>query len=654
MMEEGEDNEIHFTEEKETGDHALNLKFTIGYSSNMIGAIHNLTLGDKKEIFFPSAHTGVIYNYETHEQKLLQGHCNKITACIAVHDPDKETNKRWIVTADSGKDSMIVIWDADTATPYRTIFIKKSDEIVSLDISKNCNYIATLSNELDEKRNVISQVITVWEWKTQTDFIFNAIFFDKEGEIFNLLRFNPNIYGEEIEVLINGPKKILFWLIHPTNPQACRCYFPPKKKAGEDKKDKEKKEKEKEKKELEKEKVDKEEGEKANKDKGSSIKEKEQLCFTQSTFLNEETMVITATTSGKVIVWDTCEALCLEDEVATDRRKIKTVQLLKYKTNEVSDKDVINFLINHGKLIVIGSGDGAIKFYDYNFIILRWFEGVCWLVTSISFDLGLSRSKDDIFGLEGSKIDDENSKESNKFSCIPFITSDISGCIKRVSDTKSQMIFVSDQNIEYMEIYRGMESNIKSIAVHPVKQLIALGTDGNSNFKKKKERQVKDTILREKKFEFRSYVQLYYYPDYMKVIMEENEMREQENQKRKKEKEEENKKNDKEKTGKKADNFEPQKRPDPYKIYTEHCPTVIEFSNDGHYLMVGFDKGDVLIFSPENLNENRGKIDVVEITEKDRPPILEIIFANDNKHLAVSDKSGRIGLFRNDNPNPEK
>jgi len=47
-MEDGEENEIQFTEEKETGDHALNLKFTIGYSSNMIGAIHNLTLGDKK------------------------------------------------------------------------------------------------------------------------------------------------------------------------------------------------------------------------------------------------------------------------------------------------------------------------------------------------------------------------------------------------------------------------------------------------------------------------------------------------------------------------------------------------------------------------------------------------------------------------------
>lgn len=60
--------------EEENEDHAINLKFTIGYSSNMIGAIHNLTLGENKEIFFPSAHTGVIYNYETREQKLLQGH----------------------------------------------------------------------------------------------------------------------------------------------------------------------------------------------------------------------------------------------------------------------------------------------------------------------------------------------------------------------------------------------------------------------------------------------------------------------------------------------------------------------------------------------------------------------------------------------------
>ena len=36
------------SEGREESEHALNLKFTIGYSSNMIGAVHNLTFENKK------------------------------------------------------------------------------------------------------------------------------------------------------------------------------------------------------------------------------------------------------------------------------------------------------------------------------------------------------------------------------------------------------------------------------------------------------------------------------------------------------------------------------------------------------------------------------------------------------------------------------
>ncbi|MCQ2819022.1 MAG: hypothetical protein MJ252_17300, partial [archaeon] len=65
---------------------ALELKFSIGYNTSMTGAVHNLTLANKraddkrkyKEIFFPAAHTGVIYNYETGDSKLLQGHVRLI------------------------------------------------------------------------------------------------------------------------------------------------------------------------------------------------------------------------------------------------------------------------------------------------------------------------------------------------------------------------------------------------------------------------------------------------------------------------------------------------------------------------------------------------------------------------------------------------
>ena len=66
-------------EQNEEG-RALELKFSIGYNSAMRAAVHNLTIsrGDSKkatkEIFYPSAHTGVIYDYHTCEAKLLQGH----------------------------------------------------------------------------------------------------------------------------------------------------------------------------------------------------------------------------------------------------------------------------------------------------------------------------------------------------------------------------------------------------------------------------------------------------------------------------------------------------------------------------------------------------------------------------------------------------
>jgi len=211
-------------------------------------------------------------------------------------------------------------------------------------MSKNCNFIATLSNKTNEQGIVLSQKVTIWEWRYKTEQIFIADFSDKDGEIYNLLRFNPNSSGADIEILVNGPRNILFWNINPTDPSACRPYFPLKSKG------------------------DKKEG------AGSSTNSKQKSVeYTQSTFLNKATMAVTATTAGYVIVWDICEALCKENEVKTDRRKIKTVQLLNNK-KETSDKDIINFLINYNDYVVIGSGDGAIKFYDYKFIIVRWFE----------------------------------------------------------------------------------------------------------------------------------------------------------------------------------------------------------------------------------------------------------------------------------------
>ena len=85
-----------------------------------------------------SAHSGVIYDFEHRSQMILQGHCNTISCCAVSKD------KRWIVTADMGDDSILVIWDSFTGAPVKTIFAPHASGCISVDISDDALYIATL------------------------------------------------------------------------------------------------------------------------------------------------------------------------------------------------------------------------------------------------------------------------------------------------------------------------------------------------------------------------------------------------------------------------------------------------------------------------------------------------------------------------------
>jgi len=50
---------------------SLNLKWTLGFNYSIVDGVHNLTNNNRKEIFYASAHTGVIYDYENNVQRLL-------------------------------------------------------------------------------------------------------------------------------------------------------------------------------------------------------------------------------------------------------------------------------------------------------------------------------------------------------------------------------------------------------------------------------------------------------------------------------------------------------------------------------------------------------------------------------------------------------
>jgi hypothetical protein len=55
--------------------------------------------------------------------------CNQISATAYNRNLDV------VVTADTGDDSMLVVWDVSTGTPRKTIFSPHPDGVVALDIN---------------------------------------------------------------------------------------------------------------------------------------------------------------------------------------------------------------------------------------------------------------------------------------------------------------------------------------------------------------------------------------------------------------------------------------------------------------------------------------------------------------------------------------
>ena len=56
------------------GTNALNLQWVMGFNKDIDQGVHNLTTNTRHEIFYSTAHTGVIYDYVSKSQTLLQGH----------------------------------------------------------------------------------------------------------------------------------------------------------------------------------------------------------------------------------------------------------------------------------------------------------------------------------------------------------------------------------------------------------------------------------------------------------------------------------------------------------------------------------------------------------------------------------------------------
>jgi len=436
MMEPGAD--AYMTSNMSSSDgQALTLHWTLGINKDVVGGVHNLSEGDRTDMFYAAAHTGVIFDYKTGVQRLLQGHVNPITATAVSKD------KKWIVTADTGPDSMMVVWERESGTPVKTFFNPHPYGVHALDIAPKAQYLATLSapaptNEpqpgagaaagadpakaaLDASKEQgreqqESQSLSVWDWPADKETPICTTIVSTQ-DVQTCVLFNA---WDTYEIGTNGKRRVFFWTWDVGQP--FQFYSPAL----------------------------------APRDFKQRIGD-----YTQTIFLPESTQAATGTVDGDVVIWDLSlivDGLSRPDE----RRAVKIIKLCP----DVS----LNVLQVHEKArVVIGASDGAVRFYDYQFRVQAWFEDLsAGSVKSISFE----KSNDD--GEEGDLAPGGSSGVGveDDFKCPNFLVSTGSALVVLV---ESRLFYeLSPDDRRGRLVLQGLDSPVHGLCCHPLLPLVAI------------------------------------------------------------------------------------------------------------------------------------------------------------------------------------
>lgn len=337
-------------EQQDQNNQALSMRWSLGFNYKLIDGAINLTRteGDFKgdsgkpitEIFYVVGHTGVIYDYVDRKQRLLQGHCNAITSVAYSH------SKRVIITADKGPSSLLVVWDVNTGMPKKCIFDPHPNGVQSLDITEDGSTIVTISREdIDPKTKCFyQQTVCVWDWEQEGNQLISTgiLQSDPPGspiDYQNCVQFN---YKKPDEFATTGRNSVRFWKMEADG--ICSSYSPP------------------------------------TSNDGSNSKH-----FTQTVFIPNSTQAVSGTEEGSLVVWDI--SLIMEEMSQPDqKREIKTINLMNANSRNEGEKVGISVLKASKVLLIVGATNGNVRFYDYQFRIVGWFEEETGLseVTSIS------------------------------------------------------------------------------------------------------------------------------------------------------------------------------------------------------------------------------------------------------------------------------
>ena len=187
--------------------------------------------------------------------------------------------------------------------------------------------------------------------------------------------------------------------------------------------------------------------------------------FIQSEFLPEKdsTQAVSATEDGQLIMWDV--SLILEESInVKNRREVKSINLLSSFNKVYEKKAGISNLLVHERLIVIGTNMGSVRFYDFRFRIICWFENIgLGKVTSISF----AKNKFNYDQFWQSHLENSELKENREynFEYVDFVVADANARVHLVEC--SLFSEIESANRQGKLLLEGIRKPIVALATEP-------------------------------------------------------------------------------------------------------------------------------------------------------------------------------------------
>ena len=373
---------------------AIALEWVHGANTSMINGVIDLKNDTSDKFFYTSAHTGIIYDANNNTQTLLSGHRHTITAVAAT------TDKNFIATADTGPQSALIVWDAHTAAPNFTKFNPHPNGICACAFSQNGQYLVTLSSD------PVDQILAIWAWNTAdgqepepTTIVKIPI-----PEQMKVVHFNPR---DDSQLITNGEHSIIFWQWNQASDEL--SYYTPPVTARD-----------------------------LKKPIGHLI---------YSCYLPDNDDVILSTSEGSIIhiVRDPFAA---HQGLEAEHKPIKVISL---------HKSAVTTLEIHNNYIVTGGADGFVKFFDFEFRLIAWFEDIkAGPITSISF------------------ANTNNPINKEQFSCQPFIVATSNAAVLRLTDAVYHAISGNNQP---QILLRNHTGKVQAMAVNPNDGRLVTGSD---------------------------------------------------------------------------------------------------------------------------------------------------------------------------------